>query len=55
MTDWKAIGAAQGVAPNEAHVALMEQLEAVMVELKKGLPAETEPAPVFRAVEGAEQ
>jgi hypothetical protein len=54
MTDWKLIAKARGLDPAdpqvEKHVSTMSQLESILLELKKKLPDDGEPAPVFRPV-----
>lgn len=50
MTDWKRIAEAHGIPPNEAHVALMEQLQKTVAALKQSLPPDMEPAPAFAPV-----
>ncbi|MBL8177684.1 MAG: hypothetical protein JNK48_23605 [Bryobacterales bacterium] len=50
MTDWKLIAEAHGLTPQEAHVALMQQLEATVAVLKQALPLDTEPAPAFAPI-----
>lgn len=55
MTDWKLIAQAHGLPPNEAHLALMEQLQQTVAALKRSLPPDTEPAPAFAPVIAKEQ
>jgi len=55
MTDWSLIARARGIAPNDAHVALMEQLEQTVEGLKKNLPPDMEPAPAFAPVVAREE
>lgn len=50
MTDWRRIAEAHGLTPSEAHLALMEQLEATVAALKQTLPADMEPAPAFAPI-----
>jgi hypothetical protein len=47
MTDWKRIAEAHGLTPNEAHIALMQQLERTVADLKEAMPMDMEPAPAF--------
>ncbi len=54
MTDWKRIAEAHGLTPNEAHIALMQQLEMTVAELKQSLPADMEPAPAFAPIAAKE-
>lgn len=50
MTDWRLIAQAHGIAPTEAHIALMEQLEKTLAAMKQSLPPDMEPAPAFAPV-----
>ncbi|MFN7935134.1 MAG: hypothetical protein U0R19_17520 [Bryobacteraceae bacterium] len=54
MTDWKRIAEAHGLPPNDAHIALMEQLERTVAGLKQSLPPDMEPAPAFAPVSAKE-
>ncbi|MBS1824980.1 MAG: hypothetical protein JST93_06640 [Acidobacteria bacterium] len=54
MTDWKLIAQAHGLPANEAHIALMEQLERTVSGLKQSLPPDMEPAPAFAPVAAKE-
>lgn len=51
MTDYRALAKAIGLKAEpdqiERNAAVLEALESAMAELKKKLPADAEPAPVF--------
>lgn len=51
MTDWTLMAKARGLDPGSTlvkqHVSTMTQLESILAALKKNLPDDAEPAPVF--------